>query len=101
MPLGGSTSAPHWAPGSDVVYAVDYERGLDVLKYTGPHYVPGQPEADRTPGTAGAQPPPASAPAPACKASAGFLRAAASPYKHVDHGRAENGLRLAVSRRTK
>ncbi|MEA2430676.1 MAG: hypothetical protein QOI19_1149 [Thermoleophilaceae bacterium] len=92
VPLGGSTSAPHWAPGSDVVYAVDYERGLDVLKYTGPHYVPGQPEADRTPGTAGAQPPPASAPAPACKASAGFLRVSAD-------GKG-GGIRFTVSRRT-
>jgi hypothetical protein len=92
VPLGGSTSAPHWAPGgSDVVYAVDYERGLDVLKYTGPHYVPGQPEADRAPGTAGAQPPPSSA--PVCKASAGFLKASASRFGA--------GLRFSVSRRTK
>src|SRR3954465_10362953 len=93
VPLGGGTSAPHWAPGgSDVVYAVDYERGLDVLKYSGPHYVPGQSESDRTPGTGGEGPAAASGPA-ACKASAGFLRAAAKPS-----GR---GLRLVVSRRAK
>jgi hypothetical protein len=92
VPLGGSTSAPHWAPGgSDVVYAVDYERGLDVLKYTGPHYVPGQPEADRTPGTGGA--PQQAASAPVCKASAGFLRASATGLGA--------GLRFSVSRRTK
>jgi hypothetical protein len=93
VPLGGSTSAPHWAPGgSDVVYAVDYERGLDVLKYSGPHYVPGQSESDRTPGTGGKGPAAASGPA-ACKASAGFLRAAAKP--------SGKGLRLVVSRRAK
>ena len=93
VPLGGSTSAPHWAPGgSDVVYAVDYERGLDVLKYTGPHYVPGQSENDRTPGTGGEGPKPSSGPA-ACKASAGFLKAAAKP--------SGKGLRLVVSRRAK
>jgi hypothetical protein len=101
VPLGGATSAPHWAPGgSDVLYAVDYERGLDVLKYTGPHYVPGEAETGKTPGTAGT-PPAAGSGAPACKASAGFLRAAAKPYRHVDHGQAENGLRFAISRRTK
>ncbi|MDT7713891.1 MAG: hypothetical protein QOG46_2813, partial [Pseudonocardiales bacterium] len=93
VPLGGSTSAPHWAPGgSDVVYAVDYERGLDVLKYTGPHYVPGESETGKTPGTAGA-PQGQSSGAPACKASAGFAKASAAPYRHVDHGQAEQGLR--------
>jgi hypothetical protein len=93
VPLGGSTSAPHWAPGgSDIVYAVDYERGLDVLKYTGPHYVPGDSETGKTPGTAGGGPKPQGS-APVCKASAGFLRASAS-----GKGR---GIRFTVSRRTK
>src|SRR3954468_7774233 len=100
IPLGGATSAPHWAPNSDVVYAVDYERGLDVLKWSGEHYVPGVDESGKTPGTAGT-PPAQGSGAPVCKASAGFLRAAAKPYRHVDHGQAENGLRFAVSRRTK
>jgi hypothetical protein len=101
VPLGGATSAPHWAPGgSDVVYAVDYERGLDVLKYSGAHYVPGESESGKTPGTAGT-PPAAGSGAPACKASAGFLRAAAKPSRHVDHGQAEHGLRFNVSRRSK
>ena len=40
IPLGGSTSAPHWAPNSDILYAIDYERGIDVLRYKGSHYVP-------------------------------------------------------------
>ena len=38
-PLGGSTSSPDWAPDNRTVYAVDYHRGLDVLRYTGPLYV--------------------------------------------------------------
>lgn len=37
-PLGGSTSSPDWAPDNRTVYAVDYHRGLDVLRYTGPLY---------------------------------------------------------------
>lgn len=36
QPLGGSTSAAHWAPNSNIVYSVDYLRGLDVLEWTGP-----------------------------------------------------------------
>jgi hypothetical protein len=93
VPLGGATSAPHWAPGgSDIVYAVDYERGLDVLKYTGPHYVPGESETGKTPGTSGAGPTPQGS-APVCKASAGFLKASASGKGH--------GIRFTVSRRTK
>src|SRR4051812_24103115 len=86
IPLGGATSAPHWAPNSDVVYAVDYERGLDVLKWSGPHSVRGVDEPGKTPGPAGQAPAQGSG-APACKASAGFLRAAAKPYRHVDHSR--------------
>lgn len=114
IPLGGATSAPHWAPNSDVVYAVDYERGLDVLQYKGEHYVPGAPpEEGKVPGTGGPPAPgsPAGPPAsgsgsqgsetPVCKASAGFLSAAAKPYKHTDHGQAEHGLKFGVSRRTK
>src|SRR4051812_37013964 len=93
VPLGGATSAPHWAPNSDIVYAVDYERGLDVLKWSGEHYVPGAPaETGKTPGTGGAQPPPQSS-APVCKASAGFASASAK--------RQGRGLRFSVTRRTK
>ena len=36
----GSTSAPHWNPNGKVIYIVDYTRGVDVLRYTGPTYVP-------------------------------------------------------------
>jgi hypothetical protein len=39
-PLGGSTSAPHWASDGRTVYAIDYQRGIDVLRWNGPLYVP-------------------------------------------------------------
>ncbi len=38
VPYGGSTSAAYWAsrdPKNDLVYAVDYTRGIDVLRYVG------------------------------------------------------------------
>jgi hypothetical protein len=38
VPYGGSTSAAYWASRSvkeDIVYAVDYTRGIDVLRYVG------------------------------------------------------------------
>lgn len=35
-PLGGSTSAPHWAKDGRTIYAIDYHRGIDVLHYDGP-----------------------------------------------------------------
>ena len=38
VPYAGSTSAAYWAsksPKNDIVYAVDYTRGIDVLRYTG------------------------------------------------------------------
>ena len=107
VPLGGSTSAPHWAPTGDVVYAVDYERGLDVLKYTGPHYVPGEPETG-TPGTGGVQPAGSSGPA-VCKAGAGFSSASVRPVPHkhknatvahADEGPGK-GLEFVVARRQK
>ncbi|MDQ3941287.1 MAG: hypothetical protein M3238_08055 [Actinomycetota bacterium] len=34
VPWGGSTSAAYWAS-KDIVYAVDYTRGIDILRYTG------------------------------------------------------------------
>ena len=56
LPIGGSTSSPLWSPDGRVIYSVDYARGVDVLKYTGPSYVPdasGNPsiEPGTTPGT--------------------------------------------------
>jgi len=32
--------APHWALDGRTVYAIDYQRGLDVLRWNGPLYVP-------------------------------------------------------------
>jgi len=34
-------SAPHWAPDGKTVYVIDYTRGIDVLQWNGPTYVPG------------------------------------------------------------
>jgi len=33
IPVGGSTSAAYWANG-EIVYAVDYNRGIDILRFT-------------------------------------------------------------------
>jgi hypothetical protein len=38
--LGGSSSSPKWAPGGDVVYSLDYDRGIDIIRWKGQHYVP-------------------------------------------------------------
>jgi hypothetical protein len=34
LPIAGSTSATYWVT-DEIVYAVDYNRGLDILRYTG------------------------------------------------------------------
>lgn len=34
LPYGGGTSAAYWI-NDEIVYAIDYQRGLDVLRYTG------------------------------------------------------------------
>lgn len=36
LPLGGSTSAPHWASDGKTVYLVDYTRGLDIVTFADP-----------------------------------------------------------------
>ena len=33
QPVRGSTSAAYWIPGTDYVYVVDYQRGLDILRF--------------------------------------------------------------------
>jgi len=38
--LGGSSSSAKWAPGGDVVYSLDYDRGIDIIRWRGSHYVP-------------------------------------------------------------
>jgi hypothetical protein len=61
QPLGFETSSPKWVPGTNVVYSIDYARGIDILKWHGQHYVPGANgkvkfEKGRVAGTHGKQP---------------------------------------------
>jgi hypothetical protein len=63
QPLGAETSSPKWVPGTDIVYSIDYARGIDVLRWTGEHYVPEKGkkpkhEKGREPGTEGEPAPP-------------------------------------------
>jgi len=60
LSLGSSSSSPKWAGKDDVLYSIDYQRGIDILRWKGEHYVPGAPaEAGRVKGTDGVTPPPA------------------------------------------
>jgi hypothetical protein len=58
-PLGGSSSSPKWARRGDVVYSLDYDRGIDIIRWNGKHYVPKrngnglQQENGRVQGTSG------------------------------------------------
>jgi hypothetical protein len=69
--LGGSSSSPKWAPSGDVVYSLDYDRGIDIIRWKGQHYVPSakgkglKRERGRVRGTNGASPLPALDPAQA------------------------------------
>lgn len=38
--LGSSSSSPKWAPSGDVVYSIDYQRGIDIIRWKGEHYLP-------------------------------------------------------------
>ena len=92
LPIGGSTSAPHWGPDGRTVYAIDYTRGLDVLRYDGPLVVPDEfgnverPAEVVAPGEKPAaelkgQPatsPSASGPPASCASREGFSRVSAS-----------------------
>ena len=40
QPLGFETSSPKWVPGTNIVYSIDYARGIDILKWNGDTYVP-------------------------------------------------------------
>ena len=85
--MGGSSSAPHWHPNGEVVYSIDYTRGIDVLKWTGETYVPGgQPDPGATPGTGGKGPDVAP-----CASAAGF--------RSVSAKRSGRGLAFDVSKR--
>jgi hypothetical protein len=82
--LGGSSSSSKWAPSGDVVYSLDYDRGIDIIRWKGSHYVPKgagrkgvKRERGRVRGTRGASPLPALSAAQAAHrtALAGELRA--------------------------
>ena len=54
LSLGSSSSSPKWAGKDDVLYSIDYARGIDILRWKGAHYVPGAPaETGRVAGTGG------------------------------------------------
>jgi hypothetical protein len=58
LSLGSSSSSPKWAGSGDVLYSIDYQRGIDILRWKGEHYVPGAPaERGRARGTNGVTPP--------------------------------------------
>jgi hypothetical protein len=65
LPLGGSTSAPHWAPDGKTVYLIDYARGFDVVQWLGPTYV-----TQAAAATASPSPTPTFTPLPSTTASA-------------------------------
>jgi hypothetical protein len=58
LSLGSSSSSPKWAGKDDVLYSIDYQRGIDILRWKGEHYVPGAPpEPGAVRGTNGVTPP--------------------------------------------
>jgi hypothetical protein len=58
LSLGSSSSSPKWAGKDDVLYSIDYVRGIDILRWKGSHYVPGaDAEPGAVPGTEGETPP--------------------------------------------
>ena len=40
LSLGSSSSSPKWAGKDDILYSIDYLRGIDILRWKGEHYVP-------------------------------------------------------------
>jgi hypothetical protein len=37
LSLGSSSSSPRWAGRGDVLYSIDYQRGIDILRWKGKH----------------------------------------------------------------
>jgi hypothetical protein len=75
LSLGSSSSSPKWAGKDDVLYSIDYQRGIDILRWKGRHYVPtatGGPVAEPglLPGTDGVTPPQSPTPAQAASRDA-------------------------------
>jgi len=94
LPLGGATSAPHFHPNGKVIYAIDYTRGVDVLRYTGPSYAPDvkgtvTPEPGTTPGTGGV----------GATGSGGGSCASAAGFESVGVKGAGAGVRFSAKRR--
>jgi hypothetical protein len=58
LSLGSSSSSAKWAGRGDVLYSIDYQRGIDILRWKGRHYVPGRRDRGRMAGTNGVTPPP-------------------------------------------
>lgn len=40
LALGSASSSPKWVPGTDILYSIDYYRGIDIVRWKGEHYVP-------------------------------------------------------------
>ena len=57
LSLGSSSSSPKWAGKDDVLYSIDYQRGIDILRWTGKHYLPNKKDDPGVPGTGGVTPP--------------------------------------------
>ena len=71
LSLGSSSSSPKWAGKDDVLYSIDYQRGIDILRWKGEHYVPGAAgERGRAKGTNGVTPPQAPTPEQAARRDA-------------------------------
>ena len=83
LSLGSSSSSPKWAGKDDVLYSIDYQRGIDILRWTGKHYAPDSAgrvpdEPGRPRGTEGVTPPPA----PERRAGGTARRAGAAAERH-------------------
>jgi hypothetical protein len=89
LPAQGSTSAPHWHPKGEYVYAIDYTRGIDILRWTGEDYA-GPPDPNAKPGTNAPRSDTGGAGAP-CASAAGFRATTAK--------QAGSGVRFTVERR--
>lgn len=40
LAAGSASSSPKWAPDGKTLYSIDYNRGVDILRWNGPRYVP-------------------------------------------------------------
>ncbi len=75
LSLGSSSSSPKWAGKDDVLYSIDYMRGIDILRWKGEHYVPDgrggvRRQRGKAKGTEGVTPPKAPNAAQAAKRDA-------------------------------